>query len=141
MRTAGGAAAGLMGCEENICTKEGSRTSVFDEVVVVTDQNADPDAQWRVDHRVAIAALYVLVLEGVQFAMPSERPVRLAEDVGVEQPAIVGALDHAYADGHVELVGERHRFHNGIALRNGFGERVELLPTQVAHMPVAGDAH
>ena len=73
--------------------------------------------------------------------MAGERPVWLAEDVGVEQPAVVGALDQADADRHVELAGERHRFHGGGAVRDGFGERTELLPTQIAHMPVAGDAH
>ena len=58
--------------QEDIRAKQGGRPGVFDQVAVVTDQDADPHAQPRLDHCVAVAAQDMLVLKGVQLAVACE---------------------------------------------------------------------
>ena len=94
-----------------------------------------------VDHRVAVAAQHVLALEGVQLAVTGDGAVGLAEDVGIVEPAVRGAFDQADADRHVEFARQRQRLQRRGAVGNRLGQRLDLRPIEVAHVPVAGDAH
>ena len=81
------------------------------------------------------------MLEYVQLAVHCPRPIRHGDQVGIVDAPVGPALEQPRADGHPVLPRELHEVLGARTVRNRLGERLERLARELAHMPVAREAH
>lgn len=94
-----------------------------------------------IEHRVAVAAGDSRVFEGVQFTVHMQLAVRQTNGIGVVATAVVAQLDQPDADRHVVTLRQRANARQRRAARDRLRQRAHLGVGQMAHVPIAGDAH
>ena len=101
VRTARAAPTGLVRREQHFRAHERGDPRVLDDVVVVADQHADPDAVRCVEHREFVTTRNMRADKCMQLAMARDSAVRHRDDVRVEEPPVLRPLDQASADCHL----------------------------------------
>ena len=77
----------------------------------------------------------------MQLTVAGRPSIRHGYDVGVVEQAVVAPLDQPGTEAQVVVYGEVQEGLRRRARRHGLGQGVDGLPREIAHVPVAGEAH
>ena len=135
------APARLMRRDQHLGAEQRGGPRVLDDVVVVADEDPDAAAVRRVEHGVAVAGGDVRMLEDVQLAVHRPAPVGHGEHVAVVDAPVVAALDEAGADAELVLARQPQQLLRARPVGHGLGQQLERLARELAHVPVAREAH
>ena len=135
------APARLMRREQDLGAAQCRRARVFDDVVVVANEYADPTAVRGIENRVLAAFGNESTYEDVKLAMARPAPIGHRYDVSVVEPALFAALDQPGTDAHPVLSGETKQLPGALATWYGLGKRLDLVAREFSHVPVSGEAH
>src|SRR5947207_9071991 len=123
--------------EDDLRSQQRGRTHVFDDVVVVTDQDAaSPSVQ--IEHGISIARQQIWIDKGMQLAMLRDYSGAVYADLRLVQASLFIFFEQPGEDRDIEFPGDPDERLYALALRDGLGEGTQLLAGKPPRKRVAG---